>query len=471
MEDLYKILQVAPGADREAIQAAYERLKAAGGAVATADLDHAFAVLSDPQRRRVYDHSRIDPRGLRALFNIEGRKEKVVWNIEGRKGEEPPPPAAPLDPWGLDKRAPDEPFDGEVVLVDPLEEESDQNEPVTAWPLAVESDDGEQSQEPPGQETFAWDEPGADPLASRDDDESPSVEPEPEPERVRATTPKTAKPRPAKAKPVRKKPAKRVAATNGQTPASTGAKSKKTTRRPKANPKDSPRHARTAASQLLATPLDLEAVTLTSYNPDDYVKEKPPSWWNPLDLLSLFSFVIFIVAAAGGVYYLWDSTQGEDEPALVDRGDIDPALAPPPVIAGGVVLPQALQDGARAHVEGFAGLLGERYDYLGATGVTLADGSYFYAAAARDRGSLDGTHQRLFFFLNESALGPDWPADSRSVAEVEALPDGRIRVAYNAYDSADLPCCASLEPVTAYFSYEGGLVSSIKDPPAQIIAR
>jgi curved DNA-binding protein CbpA len=70
MQDLYEILQVHPKADQETIQAAYERLRerhdpaklegAAEELVALAqrkraDLDHAYAVLSDSVRRANYD--------------------------------------------------------------------------------------------------------------------------------------------------------------------------------------------------------------------------------------------------------------------------------------------------------------------------------------------------------------------------------------------------------------------------------
>lgn len=467
MEDLYNILQVAPGADREAIQAAYERLKSLSGGVATADLDHAYQTLSNPQRRRVYDNARMDPRSLRALFNVEGRQEKVVWNIEGRRGEEPPPPAAPLDPWGLDRRNDEQPFDGEIELIDPLEEEAESAyafSSVEAVAVADETDEPEV----PGQETLPWDEPVEAALEQETLDavREELIEPAPLPQPL--ARPAQPKP-PAASRPKKKRPARKAAARatppskNGKQPARASAKKAA---------QDSRRHARTAASQLLTPePVDLEAVTLTSYNPDDYVQEKPPSWWNPINLFSLFSFVLFTAAAVGGVYYVWDgSREGDDEPGGSSQSESE-LLVEPPLVVTSAQLPPSLVEFARSYVQGFEGALGERYEYLNLAALALPDGSYFYAAAARDRGSLDGSHQRVFFFLDETSLGPDWPVDSRSLASVRALSDGRIAVVYHAFADGDEACCGSLDNVTVFFSYDGRLASTLTEPPTQIVAR
>jgi curved DNA-binding protein CbpA len=65
--DLYRVLQVHPEADPEVIQAAYRRLAqrhhpdAPGGSDARmAELNDAYAVLMDPQRRSEYDRRRSD---------------------------------------------------------------------------------------------------------------------------------------------------------------------------------------------------------------------------------------------------------------------------------------------------------------------------------------------------------------------------------------------------------------------------
>jgi curved DNA-binding protein CbpA len=468
MEDLYNVLQVAPGADREAIQAAYERLKAKSGGVATADLDHAYQTLSNPQRRRIYDNARMDPRSLRALFNVEGRQEKVVWNIEGRRGEEPPPPPAPLDPWGLDGRHEEQPFDGDIELFDPLDEAADP-EPAFSSTAAVPAvDDQEDEPEaPPGQETLPWDAPVQRPERSSFDDFAliapVEVHPEPAP---KAASESTTAARPAP------RPKKKRARKSGARSSGSGKKAKQPAQAVETKaPTDKRRHARTAAAQLLApTPADLEAVTLTSYNPADYAQEKPPSWWHPLNLLSLFSFLLFIAGGAAGAYYLWETSREEDEPVVAAESGLEESLVSPPIVESAVDPPQSVVDTARTYVEAFEGPLAERYEYLGLAALTLPDGSYFYAAVGRDRASLDGSRQRVFFFVDQGPLGADWPVDSRSLASVRALADGRIEVVYNAYAAGDEACCGTLQDVTVFFSYDQALVSSLAEPPPEIVA-
>jgi len=64
-DDLYQVLQVAPDAEPEVIRAAYRALAqkhhpdAGGSHDRMAQLNHAWAVLSDPQSRRNYDRGRV----------------------------------------------------------------------------------------------------------------------------------------------------------------------------------------------------------------------------------------------------------------------------------------------------------------------------------------------------------------------------------------------------------------------------
>ena len=64
-EDLYQVLQVAPGAEPEVIRAAYRALAqkhhpdAGGTQERMAELNHAWAVLGEPQARRHYDRGRV----------------------------------------------------------------------------------------------------------------------------------------------------------------------------------------------------------------------------------------------------------------------------------------------------------------------------------------------------------------------------------------------------------------------------
>lgn len=76
MPDYYDVLQVAPAADPEVIEAAYRRLArkwhpdtntSAEAPTRIRDLNEAYEVLSDPARRRQYDATRVVGRiGARA---------------------------------------------------------------------------------------------------------------------------------------------------------------------------------------------------------------------------------------------------------------------------------------------------------------------------------------------------------------------------------------------------------------------
>jgi len=63
-EDYYRLLQVDPSAEAEVIEAAYRALAqkhrpdAGGSVLIMADLNRAWAVLSDPRARKMYDHQR-----------------------------------------------------------------------------------------------------------------------------------------------------------------------------------------------------------------------------------------------------------------------------------------------------------------------------------------------------------------------------------------------------------------------------
>lgn len=63
-DDLYAVLQVQPSADADVLRAAYRALAqkrhpdAGGSEQATADLNRAWAVLSDPRARTAYDRRR-----------------------------------------------------------------------------------------------------------------------------------------------------------------------------------------------------------------------------------------------------------------------------------------------------------------------------------------------------------------------------------------------------------------------------
>ncbi|MEX2237408.1 MAG: DnaJ domain-containing protein [Dehalococcoidia bacterium] len=120
MADLYKTLQVRPGADDEAIAAAYVRLSrrydpAHGGPFADEsalrEVERAYQVLGDPTARRAYDESR-DPRltkGHKALLEATSRGEDAY-------AVEDEPPGLARGPF----RAEAPPVDETAMAADPF---------------------------------------------------------------------------------------------------------------------------------------------------------------------------------------------------------------------------------------------------------------------------------------------------------------------------------------------------------------
>jgi curved DNA-binding protein CbpA len=103
MQDYYELLQVHPRADQDTIQAAYERLceryadeRLEGAAEELvelaqqkrADIDHAYAVLSDPERRAAYDKEVERPRKQSAAASSASPRGKKPKQSEQEEADE-----------------------------------------------------------------------------------------------------------------------------------------------------------------------------------------------------------------------------------------------------------------------------------------------------------------------------------------------------------------------------------------------
>ena len=66
-------------------------------AAVVSEVDEAKKVMR--RKNGADDNGGDDPRKLRALLGVEGRREQVVWDTAGRIGKEAPPPPPPDDPW------------------------------------------------------------------------------------------------------------------------------------------------------------------------------------------------------------------------------------------------------------------------------------------------------------------------------------------------------------------------------------
>lgn len=468
MEDLYELLGVPPNASGEEIGAAYSALSA--GAPAGAALQRAYAMLSDPERRRVYDYSRVDPRGLRAALGVGDRKEKVVWNVQGRAGEEPPP-VEEVDPWGLKSATTPTPDPPSARVKAKKTKKTRRSRSVAADQPStniVEPDKGSQAPAAVSATRARQDADHGDPSADASTEGIAGstevgqgdgfLEASSDQELVPDSHPT---------------PVEQVA------PGREAVASVRTARK-------RPKKARTEADSTPPTPVGLSvdqdaseyiaATTLTSYQPPDPASLKPRR--SILDMISQLGVAALVVAAiAGGALY-WRSNQEGDENRVErpttagaeDEAAVLATLASPPDFETGALLPEELKDFASQSITEFVAEDGHRYHMLGVTAVQTDGGEYFYAAVGRNTSSFDGTGQRVFFFLDRELLGTDWPEDTRSVRALMFTAAGALNVAYASYGVADETCCPSLDETVVSFTYNGGLVSDSPAPPRAIFA-
>jgi hypothetical protein len=216
--------------------------------------------------------------------------------------------------------------------------------------------------------------------------------------------------------------------------------------------------------------MDPEATTLTSWHPEMAAPKRSP-YWNPINILAQLSFTVAIVGATVGVYLLWQMLDVEED-RVESRPPLSPdvleVLAAPPAVASASQLPESLVRYANTTVSAYRGPDGRTYEVMGVAATQTLDGSFFYAAVGRDEGSLDGTGQRVFFFLDDRFVGTDWDIDTRSIAGLVSLVDGQIRVSYREFAPYDSTCCPSLPDYVVTFTYDGSLQSDQSQPPPQV---
>jgi LppP/LprE lipoprotein/DnaJ domain len=492
MQDLYKVLKVSPRADSAAIADAYERLLASanGDGEARRQLKQAYAVLGDEERRREYDVDRTDPRKLRALLAVDGRKEQIVWNMQGRSGRKALPPPKPVDPWSRSepqtKKARKKQVTKKAKVSQPVAPPTQQavsgDQPEEAWEAvtertlaAAELVEPSNSDWPDvGPVTAIASEIDLQPVidqatdvkidlgANLDGLQAESTQDTEVEENTSAVATLEAIPHqipPGKrARPSRPTATKQVTiASREKTAKPAGGRRRKAI---EVQPDDAP----------TAEPMDPEATMLTSWRPEMAAPRRSP-YWNPLNILAQLSFVIVTIGATVGVYLMWQMLDEGEKPVEGVQSlspDVLETLAAPPPVASASQLPESLVRFANTTVGGFRGPDGRSYQVLGVAATQTLDGSFFYAAVGRDESSLDGTGQRVFFFLDDRFLGTDWDIDTRSISGLVSLVDGQIRVSYREFALYDSTCCPSLPDYVVTFSYDGSLLSDQSQPPAQV---
>lgn len=456
MEDLYSVLGVSPSATRADIEAAYGGLRSEHPHSLPAAVHRAYATLSNAERRRVYDYSRVDPRGLRALLGVDERKEKVVWNIQGRAGEEPivaPPP----DPWGLThaERPKEQP------KRDPARQ-SKKKKPRRTKSVANASEnrpDHELSTQSSESDHMSWESLGspAEPALSAGDDDSIAGQDRVEQPDLRDIE-------------LRNEGSTGTSVEEQVVTAAKTTKEKKQRRqrKPKATPAPEPPVTPNDEFER-----DLEAVTLTSYRAPLVVPK--PFRLNALDFLAEVSVAAVVLAALVGMFAYWQYGRDDDGDAAanVQAGptlapEILASLAPLPDFIGSAELPTEMQAVASQTIAAYQSADGGHYEMLGLVAVQTSSGDYFYAAVGRETGSLNGTGQRVFFFKGAELLGVDWQRNSRSVVSLTATAGGSLMVAYAVYDDGDETCCPAQPPLVVTYRFDDGLISDTATPPEVI---
>ncbi|MPZ22540.1 MAG: DnaJ domain-containing protein [Dehalococcoidia bacterium] len=520
MEDLYRVLQVRPEADDEALTAAHVRLQrrydpAAGGPFASEAawqrVEDAYATLSDPVRRRDYDTTR--PRGLLRSLLERDRPRQHSGRAESAQEEQEPKTATPAgttDPWSREPpsqppRAPEAPFPASRSpatpgVRDPFE--AGLRPQAGAGQVTEQSAAGDEAKEASGQSgpdaaprglldrlglrSSRSARGGHEGASETDDGESTPAEqdlagtPAP-PDRdtreidTRALLAQSrAEPSPfanLDALPVDKEsgkaepegPSIRTATkAGGSAPAAT----------------DEPAH-------------DPFAAPVQTHEGERDLSGDPPPW-RRIGVLGIASVALVFLGAGVAFWGVWtaldrtdDGSPGsaseagsgtEEEEAADDPGpgELDGAGesegVTPPRLTTAAALPDELRAFAETSVAGYEGPGDETYDIMDVVATQDGEGRYFYAAVGLEAAGGGGSTQRVFFFIDESFLGTDWYLATRSIESAEALAEGTIRIAYRAYGEGDDDCCPGLEPVVVTFESEGGFRSDNANPPESIFA-